>query len=41
MERTNVVLNFIPKYESEICKSVELHMWNVYFNGIKIYLNYL
>ena len=37
----NTVLNIIPKYESVDCKNEELHMWNVYVDGIKIYLEFL
>ena len=37
----NTVLNIIPKYESLDCKNEELHMWNVYVDGIKIYLEFL
>ena len=31
----NTVLNIIPKYESIDCKNEELHIWNVYVDGIK------
>ena len=37
----NTVLNIIPKYESMDCKNEELHMWNVYVDCIKIYLEFL